>query len=125
MKKLLFMACMALGIFAVSCKSVKTIKTSEVVLNDVFEMINPDGSLFSGVVWSDDGKTFMFTVKDGRPEESFTYHENGKLAIKSCHDNMGNEVNVYYDEKGKKMTEDEFMAKYQSVIKRREAVWDD
>ena len=124
MKNLLFIVCVALGIFAVSCKSVKTIKTSEVVLNDVFEMINPDSSLFSGVVWSDDGKTFKSTVKDGRPEKSFTYHENGRLAIKSSHDNMGNEVNVFYDEKGKKMTEEAFMEKYQSVIKRREAIWE-
>ena len=159
MKKLLFMACVALGMLSVSCcnkgakaeskcdqedckceqnackcekgecaeqkDSVKTIKTSEVILNDAYEMINPDSTLFNGVVWSDDGKTFMYTVVDGKPEESFTYHENGKLAIKSHNDDMGNEVNEFYDEEGKEMTEDEFMAKYESVIKRREAVWDD
>lgn len=131
MKKLVFIGCLALGMITVSCcdkgakAGSKTIKTSEVILNEAYEMINPDSTLFSGVVWSDDGKTFMFTVIDGKPDESFTYHENGKLAIKSRHDDMGNEVNVFYDEKGKKMTEEEFMAKYESVIKRREAVWDD
>ena len=38
---------------------------------------------------------------------------------------MGEEVNAYFDEEGKEMTEDDFMAKYQSVMERRKAVWDD
>ena len=157
MKNLLFIACMAVGMFAISCtgnkgqvdkkcdqkdckceeckceksecaeqnNSVKTIKTSEIILNEAYEMIKPDSTLFTGVVWSDDGKTFKIIAKDGQPEETFTYHENGQLAISSHNDDMGNEVNAYFDEEGKEMTEDDFMAKYQSVIERREAVWGD
>lgn len=140
MKQLFTMACLSCVLFSYSCKenkggqaenieqkdtlAVKTIKTSEIILDEGFDIINPDSSLFTGVIWSDDGKTFKMIVKDGDPEETFTYHENGKLAISSHNNNMGEEVNAYYDEEGKEMSEDDFMAKYQSVMERRAAVWD-
>ena len=141
MKQLITMACLSFVLFSYSCKenkggqtenneqkdtlAVKSIKTSEIILDEGFDMINPDSTLFTGEVWSDDGKTFKMIVKDGDVEETFTYHENGQLAISSHNNNMGEEVNAYYDEEGKEMSEDDFMAKYQSVMERRKAVWDD
>ena len=84
-----------------------------------------NGRLITGLVPSNDGKTFNLNLIDGYLYGIVALHDNGETAIifRDIKEIEDEEITTYKDENGEEMTLAEFKAKYPKIIARmKEAV---
>ena len=76
------------------------------------ESILKNGEPYTGEVWSDDGKSFCLTTRNGELTRFVMYHLNGREAV--CIDNLDDEMTVY-DEGGETISIDSFATQYKEL----------
>ena len=98
-----------LAVCLVSCGPHK-LKFSQIDMKE--DRIYKGEEPFTGQVWSEDGKSFCLTSRNGEVTSFAMYHANGREAIRF--DNVDDELKAY-DEAGEEMPIDSFAVEYRSL----------
>jgi hypothetical protein len=102
-------AATGLLLWCVSCGPHKA-SIHEIVMDK--ENILKNGEPYTGEVWSEDGKSFCLTTRNGEPTKFVMYHLNGQEAVRI--DNLSDDMTVY-DETGAVMPIDSFAILYEDL----------
>ena len=104
---------MVLGWVLLCCVACGPHKTS---INNVVidkETILKHGEPYTGEVWSEDGRSYCLTSRNGELTKFVMYHLNRQEAVRI--DNLSDEFTVY-DETGKEMNIDSFAVQYENLV---------
>lgn len=103
-----------LGLVAVLvCSCDNKIKSTDVqFVNN--EIVYKDKN-YTGQVWSQDGKSLVVEVSDGRPVKITLFHKNGNPAIVSTKFLHDGDLK-HYDINGYEMTENDWETKYKDLL---------
>lgn len=80
------------------------------------------GGVFTGEVWTDDNHTAYMRVVNGKVQNIFSYHENGKVVIdhKFVGESGDDDVYTFFDMMGNVISKEAFDAQFQNVWGRME-----